>query len=194
MMHWIYTHWTEIIGASLSLLYLILEVKQNWIMWIVGIISSVFYVFIFFEAKLYAETGLNLYYAVLSVYGLYSWKLASTKDDTNRAFQHLSIPLTVILTIITFVVFVCMIFILVRYTDSTVPIPDALVTALGIVAIWMTAKKIVECWYLWIFANIFATGLYISQNLYPTAILYVVYSVLSFIGLIEWRKSVTHKQ
>jgi len=193
-MHWIYTHWTEIIGASLSLLYLILEVKQNWIMWIVGIISSVFYVFIFFEAKLYAETGLNLYYAVLSVYGLYSWKLASTKDDTNRAFQHLSIPLTVILTIITFVVFVCMIFILVRYTDSTVPIPDALVTALGIVAIWMTAKKIVECWYLWIFANIFATGLYISQNLYPTAILYVVYSVLSFIGLIEWRKSVTHKQ
>lgn len=163
-------------------------------MWIVGIISSVFYVYIFFEAKLYAETGLNFYYAVLSVYGLYSWKFASTKDDASHAFRHLSIHLAVILLIVTLIVFAGMIFLLVRYTDSTVPIPDALVAALGIVATWMTAKKIVECWYLWIFANIFATGLYIFQTLYPTAILYVVYSVLSFVGLSEWRKSVTQKQ
>jgi nicotinamide mononucleotide transporter len=194
MIQWIYGHWTEIIGASFSLLYLILEVKRNWIMWIVGIISSVFYVYIFFEAKLYAETGLNFYYAVLSVYGLYSWKFASTKDDASHAFRHLSIHLAVILLIVTLIVFAGMIFLLVRYTDSTVPIPDALVAALGIVATWMTAKKIVECWYLWIFANIFATGLYIFQTLYPTAILYVVYSVLSFVGLSEWRKSVTQKQ
>jgi len=193
-MQWIYTHWVEIAGASLSLFYLILEVKQNWIMWIVGIISSIFYVSIFFEAKLYAETGLNLYYAVLSVYGLYSWKFASTKDDANHAFRHLSIHLAIFLTAVTVVVFAGMIFILDRYTDSPVPIPDALVAALGIVATWMTAKKIVECWYLWIFANIFATGLYISQSLYPTAVLYIVYSTLSFVGLSEWRKSVTQKQ
>ena len=194
MMHWIYNHWTEIAGASFSLLYLILEVKRNWIMWIVGIISSVFYVYIFFKAKLYAQTGLHLYYTVLSVYGLYSWKFASTKEDANQAFRHISIQWAAILAAVTLVVFAGMIFILARYTDSTVPIPDAFVAALGIVATWMTAKKIVECWYLWILANIFATGLYISQTLYPTAILYVVYSVLSFVGLSEWRKSVIQKQ
>jgi len=194
MIHWIYNHWIEIIGALLSLTYLILEVKRNWTMWIIGIISSIFYVYIFFKAKLYAETGLNLYYAVLSVYGLYAWKFASTKNDAGSVFHHLSIRLAIILTAVTLFVFAGMIFILVRYTDSTVPIPDALVAALGIVGTWMTARKIVECWYLWIFANIFATGLYISQNLYPTAILYIVYSALSFVGLREWRKSVTQKQ
>jgi len=77
-----------------------------------------------------------------------------------------------------------------QFSNSQAPIADATIAALSIIATWMTAKKIVECWYVWIFANIFATCFYIHQKLYPTAILFTVYSVLSFTGLIEWQKSI----
>jgi nicotinamide mononucleotide transporter len=190
MIEWLNNNWVEVVGASLSFLYLILEIKQNWIMWIIGVISSAFYVYIFFGAKLYAEMGLNFYYVFMSFYGLYCWKFARTKNDENSILHFISTKLAIILMAISFGILALMVIILIQYTDSPLPVPDALVATLGIVATWMTAKKIVECWYLWIVANIFAIGLYTYQALYPTAILYVFYSALSVLGLIEWRKSV----
>jgi nicotinamide mononucleotide transporter len=191
MTEWLNNNWVEVVGASFSLLYLILEVKQNWIMWIIGIISSAFYIYIFFGAKLYAEMGLNGYYVIMSVYGLYCWKFAPGKNDETHGFHSISSKLTIILTAISLGILALMIIILIQYTDSQLPVPDALVATLSIVATWMTAKKMVECWYLWIFSNVFALGLYTYQALYPTAILYIFYSVLSVFGLIEWRKSIT---
>jgi nicotinamide mononucleotide transporter len=80
--------------------------------------------------------------------------------------------------------------VLLQFDRAQVPVPDALIAILSIIATWMVAKKMVECWYVWIFVNLFATGLYTHQKLYPTAVLFLVYSMLSFVGLIEWRKSV----
>jgi nicotinamide mononucleotide transporter len=194
MMEWLNNNWVEVVGASFAFLYLIFEIKRNWIMWIIGVISSVFYVYIFFEAKLYAEMGLNAYYIFMSFYGLYYWKLSRTSKNKNSILHYISTKMSAIITAVTLLILVVITTLLIRFTDSQIPFPDALVTTLGIVATWMTARKMVECWYLWIFANIFATGLYVYQSLYPTAILYVFYSGLSVIGLIEWRKSVIQTQ
>jgi nicotinamide mononucleotide transporter len=194
MTEWINNNWIEITGAILALIYLFLEIKQKWTLWIAGIISSSFYVYIFFDAKLYAEMGLNLYYVVMSIYGLYCWKLAKAKDNPENEFHH--IPLKTIIPLTFSAVFILGIisFVLIRFTDSPIPVPDALIAALSIIATWMVAKKMVECWHLWIFVNTFATGLYIYQKLYPTAVLFVCYSLLSIVGLIEWRKSITVKK
>jgi nicotinamide mononucleotide transporter len=190
MIEWVNKNWFEITGAILALVYLILEIKRKWFFWVIGIISSAFYVYIFFHSKLYAEMGLNFYYVLMSAYGLYCWKFATKTDDENSGFQHINTK-TIYILLILFIVFFGVILILLRrFTDSQAPIPDALIAILSIIATWMSAKKIVECWHVWIFANIFATGLYIYQNLFPTAILFTVYSILSFVGLIEWRKSV----
>lgn len=78
MIEWLNSHWIEIVGASLSLVYLILEVKQNWLMWIIGVVSSSFYIYIFYQAHLFANMGMNVYYTFMSIYGLYCWKLAKT--------------------------------------------------------------------------------------------------------------------
>ena len=90
-------------------------------------------------------------------------------------------------------IFIVIYGILTLFPESEVPIPDALVAALSIVATWMTARKIVECWYPWIFVNFFAVGLYAYQGLYPTAILFIIYGILSIFGLINWRKSILSK-
>jgi len=190
MIEWINKNWIEITGAVLALIYLILEIKQKWIFWIVGIVSSAFYVYIFFKAGLYAEMGLNFYYILMSVYGLYCWKFSSEIDYKNLGFHHITIKTLYVLLIIFAVLFGFALIALNQFDSAQVPIPDALITVLSIIATWMAAKKIVECWYIWIFVNFFATCLYIHQKLYPTAVLFTVYSILSFVGLMEWRKSI----
>jgi nicotinamide mononucleotide transporter len=180
----------EATGAILAFIYLILEIKRKWFFWVVGIISSAFYVYIFFNARLYAEMGLNFYYILMCFYGLYCWKFSSSSGDENSGFRRIDLKTTFTLSLVFVVLFSITVFLLYYLTDSHVAIPDALIAILSIIATWLAAKKIVECWYIWIFVNIFATGLFLHQKLYPTVILFTVYSILSFVGLIEWQKSV----
>jgi len=190
MIDWLNNNYIEIIGAILAFIYLILEIKRKWFFWIVGIVSSAIYVHIFFQASLYAEAGLNFYYVLMSAYGLYCWKFSHKAGDENLGFSRINFKTTLSLFFLSIVFFGVVYFILRRYSDSPVPISDSLIAVLSISATWMSAKKIVECWFLWIFVNFFASGLYITQKLYPTAVLFAVYGILSFVGLIEWSKSV----
>jgi nicotinamide mononucleotide transporter PnuC len=193
-MNWLINNWVEVVGASLALLYLLLEIRQKWTMWIVGIFSSAFYVYIFFHAHLFANMGINVYYTLMSFYGLYCWKLAKRSDKENSIdFHSISSRLAIILSMLSVLIFIVIYGILTLFPESEVPVPDALVAALSIVATWMTARKIVECWYPWIFVNFFAVGLYAYQELYPTAVLFIIYGILSIFGLINWRKSILSK-
>jgi nicotinamide mononucleotide transporter len=190
MSEWINNNWVEMTGAILAFIYLILEIKQKWPFWIVGIVSSAFYVYIFHQAGLYAEMGLNFYYILMGIYGLYCWKFATQVNKVNAGFKSITKKSFYVLLIIFVVLFGSALIILSKFSGSKVPVPDALIAILSIIATWMVAKKIVECWYIWIFVNTFATGLYIHQELYPTAVLFTFYSILSIVGLKELRKSV----
>ncbi len=193
MMKWLTGNWIEITGAFFALVYLILEVKQKWSMWIVGIISSAFYVFIFFEAKLYAEMGMNAYFAAMSVYGLYCWKYAENGSNELK-ITHIALKTVGWLFLSGIVLSGIIARILIKYTDSPVPYADTLVAVLSIIATWMVAHKYIEHWYVWIFTNCFATGLYIYQGLYPTALLFAVYTTMSIVGLLEWKKMMINDQ
>jgi nicotinamide mononucleotide transporter len=79
-------------------------------------------------------------------------------------------------------------------TDSPVPGWDAFITSLSIIATWMLARKIYEHWFLWIIVNGVAVILFLSRGLYPTVVLYAVYFTMSFIGLKEWRKTLSDNE
>lgn len=192
MSKWLSNNWIEVAGAFFALIYLILEIRQRWTMWIIGIISSLFYVYIFHNARLYAEMGLNAYYAIISIYGLYCWKFVKANSNEESKTKHLNLKTGVLISVIAFIAFGVMSYILVRFTDSPVAYPDALIAALSIVATWMVAQKIIEHWYIWIFTNFFSVGLYVYQGLYPTALLFIIYGSMSIVGLIQWRKSIIH--
>lgn len=99
-------------------------------------------------------------------------------------------PVTaIILGIVFFTLYVAIWMVLDKFTDSPVPAFDSFITSLSIVATWMLARKIYEHWFLWIVANFSASLLFFTRELYPTVILYIVYCVMSFAGLKEWKKS-----
>ena len=97
----------------------------------------------------------------------------------------------VILTFVFVLLYVAMWVILTRLTDSPVPVRDSFITSLSIIATWMLARKIYEHWYLWIVVNFVSAVLFLTRGLYPTLILYVVYGIMSFAGLMEWKKTIS---
>jgi nicotinamide mononucleotide transporter len=106
------------------------------------------------------------------------------------AVTRLNFKTGVILAVVCVVLYLIMFFGLSRLTDSPVPEWDSFITSLSIVATWMLARKIYEHWFLWIVVNAVSTALFIWRGLYPTVILYLVYCIMSFVGLVEWKKTI----
>jgi len=186
-MYWIQQHWIEVVGFATGFIFIFLEIKENKWMWPVGFLSALFYVFVFFQAKFYADMSLQFYYLIISVYGWYVWTRGKNDEDVivissgkNRQF--------IVLAIVSFILFLLVAYILQRFTDSPLPYWDSLTTSLSIVAVWMLAKKIIEQWFVWIFVDLLSAVLYIYKDLYLTSLLYLIFAVLAFVGYLQWKK------
>lgn len=183
--------WIEIFGVVTGILYVILEVRQNSLLWPLGIITSATYIYVFFTGKFYADMGLQVYYVLISIYGWYFWSRGGMKGEQEELPVVRINRQQLILLFVSFVVSWAGIwYILDNYTDSTIPLGDAFTTAMAIVATWMLTRKIIEQWFLWIIANVVSIALYIYKGLYPTVILYAVYAGMSIYGYQEWKRSI----
>lgn len=179
----------EIIGAVIGLLYLYLEYKANKWLWPVGVLMPIVYIWIFYQSKFYADMGINVYYFFASIYGWIRWNRYSSKEEElpiTRTPRRLILPLTLIGTVL----FAAIAFVLIRFTDSPVPYGDSFTTAVSIIAMWMLAHKHAEQWLLWVAVNVVSCGLYVWKGLYPTSILFAIYSVISVFGYFKWLRQI----
>jgi len=189
MINYLQAHWIEITGAILSLIYLYLSIRQKVSLWLFGIISSVFYIVVFFESKLYADMSLQFYYVVISIYGWINWKRGELKSGRELPATQTTKRLCVNLIIATLIIYFIYYFVLAKCTDSPIPKSDALVGALSVIGTWMLARKLIENWLVWILADALCIGLYIYKGLYPTALLFVIYTIMAGVGYWQWKKS-----
>jgi nicotinamide mononucleotide transporter len=208
--YWITNNYIEIFGAITGIIYVFLEIRQTIWLWPVGIITSAVYIWVFFSSKFYADMGLQGYYLVISCLGWYWWthgkghraQGAGQRDEREKGrggegeellvVSRLRRRVGIILTVVFILLYFCMWLILTNYTDSPVAQWDAFITSLSIVATWMLARKIFEHWLLWIVVNSVSAILFLTRGLYPTVILYIVYGVMSFVGLIAWKKTIRY--
>ena len=186
---WISSNYIELLGLIFGLLYIVLSIKQNIWCWPVGFITSALYIYVFFVTKFYADMGLQIYYLLVSIYGWYNWMFgARSKKQDDLKISKIKLKLGIYLTIVTILLFGVISFILVNYTDSELPYWDSFTTAASFVATWMLAKKIIEHWIIWVVVDFVSLGLYIYKGLYPTVILFAVYTILAILGYLEWKK------
>jgi len=188
------THWVEITGAVTGLIYLYFEYKANIKMWPAGIIMSLFYTYVFIEAKFYAFACINIYYILAAIYGWIKWYNNKSSEKDEYGILHTPKKYYWGIFAATIVVFVFISYILKNYTDSPVPYGDSFVTTLSIIAMWMLAQKFVEQWLFVIVLNTVSVGLYFWQGLYPTSLMYLVYAVVSCFGYFKWKKLIYHRQ
>lgn len=183
----------EMIGALVGLIYLWLEYKASIYLWIVSIIMPAIYINVYYRAGLYADFGINIYFLLASLYGWIVWKWGkkkqegtSDKDSETSDIRHFDRSALPAVAGVFLVLFLLIGWILIQFTDSTVPWLDSFTTAASIIAMWMLAQKQVEQWLVWIVVDLVSSGLYIYKGLYFTAALYTLYAVIALLGYRKW--------
>ncbi|MEI6049495.1 MAG: nicotinamide riboside transporter PnuC [Bacteroidota bacterium] len=196
---WLSNNYIEVFGAITGMIYVFLEIRQTIWLWPVGIITSTVYIWVFFTGKLYADMSLQVYYLVISCLGWWWWtrrmgdlEIKGRRDEEKKRLfvTRLKLKAGLILSAVFVFLYFVMWLVLSKLTDSPVPEWDSFITSLSIIATWMLARKIYEHWYLWIVVNLTASVLFLTRALYPTVILYIVYGIMSVVGLKEWRKTI----
>lgn len=184
----------EILGTIVGLVYLYLEYKASIHLWIAGIIMPAIYIFIYWDAGLYADFGINVYYLLVALYGWFLWKYGNkSASDNNTKGEELPISMLPKIYIVPLILlfaatFALILYILISFTDSNVPYLDSFTTALSIVGMWMLARKFIEQWWVWIVVDLVSAGLYVYKELYLTSGLYALYAVIAFFGYLNWKK------
>ncbi len=187
---WIFQNYIELAAVISGFIYIYLSVRQNIWLWFFGIITSVLYIYVYFVSKFYADMSLQFYYVFISIYGWFAW-YNGKKNNPDKKFSvtRTNFKTASILFFITVLLFLFYILIL-KQTDTTIPFGDAFTTSVSITATWMLTRKKIEHWILWIIVNIISIGLYFHKELYPTVILFCVYTIIAVIGYLEWKKEI----
>ncbi len=184
-------NYLEILGTVIGVVYLYLEYKASAWLWAASIAMPAIYLVVYYEAGLYADFGISIYYILASLYGIFSWlrgnRKSETKDDA-LPITHTPKSIYAPLAIVFLAIFAAIWYILSRFTDSTVPCADAFTTALSIVAMWMLARKFVEQWIVWIVADVACAILYAYKGLWFTGGLYLAYAIVAVFGYRKWKR------
>jgi nicotinamide mononucleotide transporter len=184
---WHDTSWIEMIAAGLAIAYLVLAIGQHISCWSAAFVSSCLYVWVFFQAHLYMDSALNVFYAAMAAYGFRQWRqgragmqLAVTRW---RAAAHVRALAAVLLLSLVTSVF------LRRYTPAAWPFVDSMETWASVCATYLVARKVYENWHWWFVIDAVYVGLYFNRRLFVTTVLFGAYLVLIVIGTREWRRS-----
>jgi nicotinamide mononucleotide transporter len=188
-MTYIQQNWLEVLGIITSLICVWLNTLQNVWGWFWAIISSGIYAVIFWQFGLKSDAELQGVFILLSLYGIYEWKFSKGEKTVLSVSK---IPLNLIV--------ICLIFLGIftgisgylhkEYLQASLPYLDSFLTGISLIATWMTARKYLENWLLWIIANVGYVGMYIYKGLYGTSILYVFLIALAVKGFMGWKRSI----
>lgn len=177
----------EIVGVLTGVVNVWLAARQNILAWPIGIISVSMYVLVFYDARLYADMGLNAFYFITSIYGWYIW-LYGGKGHTTRKVGHVSRKELAILLVLGLGLSLGLGYFLDNYTDADLSYTDAATTAVSLIGYWMMAKKQLENWLVWLVVDVAYVGVYFYKELYLTSFLYFIFLLLCIKGYRDWKK------
>lgn len=175
-------------GVFTGILCVWLAAKNNIWNWPVAIVSVLIYIIIFFETKLYADMGLQVYFFVMNIYGWYFWSKQRNNPSESRPIT-LVTKNEILLSIIGVIAFTLALgFLLYKKTDASFPFIDSFCTAVSLIAQIFLARKVLHNWLIWIFVDIIYVGVYFSKDLYATGLMYTLYIGIATMGYLDWRK------
>jgi nicotinamide mononucleotide transporter len=187
-LNWLANNWFELVAVVLTLYSIWLATKENIWYYPTGLVALAMYTWLYYSAKLYAESFLQIICFALMVYGWYEWLHGGARHDplpvtrTPRWAWMWGIPAGIALSALT-------IWVQLTFTDNPNPYVDSSLFAWSLVAQWMTARKWLESWLLWVAINTVSVPLYVVRGLTLTAGLFIGLWILAIMGYRDWRKS-----
>jgi len=171
-----------------GLVYAVLEILQKNSMWIIGILTGAACAFSFGVQHAWASMGLNIYYMVMSVIGLYQWKKDSGKVEAGEIHLGRLNAGVVALSAVLMVAGTAAFYFILKQTGDSAPMLDAAATVLSIIATWWLTKSYPQQWLLWIVADIITVSLCIALEQYLLAFLYFAYICSAVYGYFHWKR------
>lgn len=186
------TTWWEAIAVVAGIASVWFSRSENILVYPVGLINTIIYVWLSFKGQLFGEASVNLYYTIMSVYG---WALWLKKDQSQHHvvnveysdgklwLQQLGFFLFFYVTI-----YVALNYLKQEFAPGAIPAADAFASASAFTGMWLMARKKVESWIWWIATNIASIPLYFIKGYVFTSVYYMILLVMAVFGLIEWRR------
>ena len=192
----------QIFTLVTGVIYIILEIRQKNLMWVVGIATSLAAMWVFFRQGLYASFGLNTYYLITAFIGLWQWgkdrqKLGTAKTSKKSKAAKKSEPAihlnrlpwkTVVISAIVLIAGTYGVAQLMELLENPMSYLDSAVTVMSVVATWWLVRAYIQQWWLWIVADALSTLLCASQGMWMMAVLYGAYSLSAIYGYIHWKR------
>lgn len=189
---WLTAHGTsclEFVAVLFGIAGVYLSILEKISNWPVGIVNVALYALLFWQQRLYANAGLQIFYLGISVYGWYRW-VRGDPHGGALVVRTTSRPLALRLVGATVAIWIALV-VLTRLFGGAMPVLDAGTTAVSLVAEWMLARKLMENWAVWIGVDAVYVGMLLSDRLYLTALNYLVYFVLAVMGYVAWKRLAT---
>jgi nicotinamide mononucleotide transporter len=166
--------------------------KENILVYPVGLINTIIYVYLSFKYHLIGEAGVNFYYTVISIWGWFLWSKKDVQQQPKLGISF-SNKKEVAQQVLFFALLYIVIYFLLRYLkgafyEGAIPWADALASAAAFTGMWLMTRKKVESWWWWIVTNIASIPLYFVKGLVFTSVYYLVLLLFAFSGLSEWRR------
>ena len=188
------TKWYEFIAVVFGIASVWFNKKENILVYPVGLVNTILYIFISLHNHLIGEASVNLYYTIVSIYG---WVLWAKKDANKRPVLHITYSTgrewtrdLTFFALCYIIIFLCLSYLKKEFYPGALPAADAFASATAFTGMWLMAKKKIESWYWWIATNIASIPLYFVKGLVFTSFYYLVLLILAVSGLIEWIKKV----
>ena len=166
--------------------------KENVLVYPVGLVNTIIYVYLSFKYHLIGEAAVNVYYTIMSLWG---WWLWSRKDRDQKPVLHITfatrrqwVQQLLLFAGLYAAIFFALTYLQKAFYEGAIPWADAFASATAFTGMWLMAKKKVESWYWWIATNIASIPLYFVKGLVFTSFYYIVLLVLAFAGLATWKR------
>ena len=178
----------ELTAVVFAVAYLVFAVRENILCWPAAVISTLIFLYIFWDVKLYMESGLQVYYLAMAVFGWYQWRLANDGSTSLQVSMWSMRQHLIALSLIALLTFISG-YLLNSGTDAQLPYLDSLTTWGSVVTTFMVVRKVLENWIYWLVIDSISIYLYMDRELYFTSLLFAVYIVIIFFGWFSWSKS-----
>jgi nicotinamide mononucleotide transporter len=178
----------ELLGFALALVMVVCNIRVNPWAWPLAIVSSLVYGLVFWQSKLYGESGLQLFFVAMALWGWWQWLRGSQAPGQALVVRPIRAEAWAWLLTAFVLLWLALAQLLDHGTDTDVPWWDAATTAGSIVGTWLLGRKHVENWPVWVAVNAVSVGLFLYKGLWLTCVLYAVFLALALIGWRAWNR------
>lgn len=191
-----HTGWIEFVAVIAGILSVWFSKKENILVYPVGLINTVFYVYISVKGGLLGEASVNIYYTVMSLYGWYLWTKKNPSQEIvlqiSKAGKKEWLEQIVFFSVFYIIIFFSLTELKKNFSPGAIPWADAFASATAFTGMWLMTKKKLESWYWWIATNIASIPLYFVKHYVFTSVYYFVLLILAIAGLMAWKNKLKY--